>query len=137
MMDDSVAKFIHRNSAYLLGSKCILFIVCGYLICLFDRVSPILTSLALTILHYYTNQAIESIHPQRNILWHFRVSLIDSGIPSLIVLRILICFGGDGEICTPVLPNFLITSTNLYSITWYLYNGKAPIHLYQVPYEFW
>lgn len=79
---------------------------------------------SLAILHYYTNQAIDSIHPQRNILWHFRVSLSDSGIPALIVLRILICFGGDGEIRTPVLPNFLITSTNLYSITWYLYNVK-------------
>ena len=75
---------------------------------------------SLAILHYYTNQAIDSIHPQRNILWHFRVSLSDSGIPALIVLRILICFGGDGEIRTPVLPNFLITSTNLYSISWYL-----------------
>ena len=127
-MDDSVAKFTHRNSAYLLGSKCILFIVCGYLICLFDRVSPILTSLALTILHYYTNQAIDSIHPHQKYIATF--------VFATRAVRQYTC-GGDGEIRTPVLPNFLITSTNLYSITWYLYNGKAPIHLYQVPYEFW
>ena len=48
------------NSAYLLGSKCITFVICIYIFCFFGRVSSTLTSLALTILHCYTNQAIES-----------------------------------------------------------------------------
>ena len=63
MPSDSVAKFTWRNSAYLSGSKCITFVICIYSFCFFDRVSSILTSLALTILHCYTDCHVESKTP--------------------------------------------------------------------------
>ena len=76
---------------------------------------------SLAILHYYTNQAIDSIHPHQKYIATF--------VFATRAVRQYTC-GGDGEIRTPVLPNFLITSTNLYSITWYLCNVKHLDQLY-------
>lgn len=97
---DSVAKFTWRNSAYLSGSKCITFVICIYSFCFFDRVSSILTSLALTILHCSNYCHVETVHPhhKHTILPEYSVRQCAYG-------------GGDGN-RTHVHNNFETTSTN-------------------------
>ena len=100
---DSVAKFTWRNSAYLSGSKCITFVICIYSFCFFDRVSSILTSLALTILHCSNYCHVETVHPhhKHTILPEYSVRQCAYG-------------GGDGN-RTHVHNNFETTSTNYFT----------------------
>ena len=105
MPGDSVAKFTWRNSAYLSGSKCITFVICIYSFCFFDRVSSILTSLALTILHCSNYCHVETIHPHQKYIATVSMFATDNSV------RQYTFGGGDGN-RTHVHNNFQTTSTN-------------------------